>query len=253
MSEPKIALITGGSRGLGANAALALAERGVDSIVTYRNNRSAADVIVDKIRALGGKAMALQLDTGDSSSFSDFSRSLQTALTEHWQTQAINYLVNNAGHGHSALIGEMREDDFDELYRVHVKGPYFLSQTLLPVIADGGAVLNISSGLARFSLPGSSAYACMKGAVEVMSRYQAKELALRGIRVNTLAPGAIATDFAGGTVRDNPDANGFVASVTALARAGEADDIGPVIASLLSDDNHWITGQRIEASGGMFL
>ncbi|MAS26589.1 MAG: hypothetical protein CMI08_17345 [Oceanospirillaceae bacterium] len=253
MSEPKIALITGGSRGLGANAALALAERGVDSIVTYRNNRSAADVIVDKIRALGGKALALQLDTGDSSSFSDFSRSLQTALTEHWQTQAINYLVNNAGHGHSALIGEMREDDFDELYRVHVKGPYFLSQTLLPVIADGGAVLNISSGLARFSLPGSSAYACMKGAVEVMSRYQAKELALRGIRVNTLAPGAIATDFAGGTVRDNPDANGFVASVTALARAGEADDIGPVIASLLSDDNHWITGQRIEASGGMFL
>ena len=253
MSEPKIALITGGSRGLGANAALALAERGVDSIVTYRNNRSAADVIVDKIRALGGKALALQLDTGDSSSFSDFSRSLQTALTEHWQTQAINYLVNNAGHGHSALIGEMREDDFDELYRVHVKGPYFLSQTLLPVIADGGAVLNISSGLARFSLPGSSAYACMKGAVEVMSRYQAKELALRGIRVNTLAPGAIATDFAGGTVRDNPDANGFVASVTALARAGGADDIGPVIASLLSDDNHWITGQRIEASGGMFL
>ena len=253
MSENRIALITGGSRGLGANAALALAERGVDVILTYKHNASAAAAVVEQIENRGGKAVAVPLDTADSSSFAAFCQQLQGILQQNWQGQRLDYLVNNAGHGHVAAIGEVSEEDFDELYRVHLKGPYFLTQTLLPVIADGGAVVNISSGLARFSLPGSSAYACMKGAVEVMSRYQAKELALRGIRVNTLAPGAIATDFAGGTVRDNPDANGFVASVTALARAGEADDIGPVIASLLSDDNHWITGQRIEASGGMFL
>ncbi|WP_343628931.1 SDR family oxidoreductase [Roseateles sp.] len=252
-SASRIVLITGGSRGLGRNAALHLARRGVDSVITYRSRADEAQAVVDEIRGLGAHAAALQLDTGDSASFPAFAEALRGALRQHWQRDRIDHLVNNAGIGAHASIAETTEAQFDELMRVHLKGPFFLTQTLLPLIRDGGSILNVSSGLARFALPGYGAYATMKGGVEVMSRYMAKEFGARGIRVNTLAPGAIETDFGHGAVRDNAEVNRMVASVTALGRAGLPDDIGPVVASLLADDNHWITAQRIEASGGMFV
>lgn len=248
-----IALITGGSRGLGRNAAVALAKAGVDSIITYHSNAQAADEVVNEVHALGAKAVALPLDASDTSSFNTFFDQVKQALANHWEAKHFNYLVNNAGFGLHKSFMETTESEFDALMNVHVKGPYFLTQTLMPLMAEKGAVLNISSGLARFSLPGSSAYAMMKGAVEVMSRYMAKELGERGIRVNTLAPGAIETDFNGGAVRDTPQLNQFVAQQTALGRVGQADDIGGCIAALLDEKTAWVNGQRIEASGGMFL
>lgn len=253
MHNTPIAVITGGSRGLGASTVLALARRGIDSVFTYHSNVSAAEQVVAGVRALGARAVALPLDTGDSRQFMTFRQQLQETLEQHWQRSTFQYLVNNAGYGHTAPFAAQTEEAFDELYRVHLKGPYFLAQTLLPLLSDGGSIVNLSSGLARFSLPGYSAYAAMKGAMEVVSRYLAKELGERGIRVNTLAPGAIATDFGGGAVRDNPQYNDMVASLTALGRAGVAEDIGPAIAALLSDDCRWVNGQRIEVSGGMFL
>jgi NAD(P)-dependent dehydrogenase (short-subunit alcohol dehydrogenase family) len=252
-SEQRIAVITGGSRGLGRNTAVNLARRGVDVILTYRSKEAEAEATAAEIDALGRKALAFQLDTGDTGAFDRFAAEIETALQERWGRSHFDYLVNNAGTGHHATIAETKEDDFDQLYRVHVKGPYFLTQKLLPLLADGGRIVNLSSGLARFSLPGMSAYAMMKGAVEVMSRYMARELGPRGIAVNTIAPGAIETDFSGGMVRDNPDANQMVASVTAMGRAGLPDDIGPMIADFLTGGNRWVTGQRIEVSGGMFL
>lgn len=249
----KIALITGGSRGLGRNAAEKLAARGVDVVLTYRSGHDEAAAVVAAITAAGGRALALPLDVADSASFAAFAATLRTSLLASWQRDSFDYLVNNAGIGIHASFAETSEAQFDQLLNIHLKGPFFLTQTLLPLLADGGAILNLSSGLARFALPGYAAYAAMKGAVEVLSRYQAKELGSRGIRVNVLAPGAIETDFGGGRVRDDAQLNAFVASQTALGRVGRPDDIGDLIAALLADDCRWVNAQRIEASGGMFL
>jgi NAD(P)-dependent dehydrogenase (short-subunit alcohol dehydrogenase family) len=252
-TEKKIALITGGSRGLGRNSALHLAAKGVDVIVTYRHGQAEAEAVVAEIEGGGGQAAALALDVGHCASFPDFAERLRKVLRTRWQRDNFDYLVNNAGIGIHAAFAETREAQFDELMNIHLKGPFFLTQSLLPLIADGGRIINLSSGLARFALPGFAAYAAMKGAIEVLTRYLAKELGGRGIAVNTVAPGAIETDFGGGQVRDNAQMNRFVAAQTALGRAGVPDDIGGVIASLLTEDNRWINGQRIEASGGMFL
>jgi NAD(P)-dependent dehydrogenase (short-subunit alcohol dehydrogenase family) len=248
-----IALITGGSRGLGHSTAINLARRGVDVIITYHANLEAAEATVASIRAAGRKSGALRLDSGDIASFEGFAAELRRLLTEQWQRENFDYLVNNAGTGLNRPFAETAEDQFDQLCNIHFKGVYFLTQKLLPLIADGGRIVNLSSGLARFSLPGYSAYAAMKGAVEVLTRYLAKELGPRRITVNAVAPGAIATDFGGGAVRDNPEINQLIASQTALGRVGEPEDIGPMIAALLSDDNRWINGQRIEVSGGINL
>ena len=252
-SSSKIALITGGSRGLGRATAVHLARAGVDSVLTYQSNRAAAEATVAEITALGRKAVALPLDTGVVASFPAFVTAFQAALTETWGQAYFDFLVNNAGIGIHAPFADTREDDFDRLVNIHLKGVFFLTQALLPVIADGGRIVNLSSGLTRFALPGYAAYAAMKGAVEVLTRYQAKELGARGIAVNTLAPGAIETDFGGGQVRDTPAINAAIAAQTALGRVGLPDDIGGAIASLLTGGTGWITGQRIEVSGGMFL
>jgi NAD(P)-dependent dehydrogenase (short-subunit alcohol dehydrogenase family) len=249
----KIAVITGGSRGLGKNAALKLAEHGNDVILTYRSSRAEAVDVVKQIEALGRRAQALPLDVGVSAGFADFAAKVRELLAKHWQRDRFDYLVNNAGIGVHASFAETTEAQFDELCNIHFKGVFFLTQKLLPLIADGGRIVNISSGLARFSFPGYSAYAAMKGAIEVLSRYMAKELGARGIAVNVVAPGAIETDFGNGAVRDNKQLNAQIASLTALGRVGLPDDIGGVIASLLSAENSWINAQRIEASGGMFV
>ena len=248
-----IALVTGASRGLGRNTALALAENGSDVILTYRSQRAEADAVVAQIEARGRRALALPLDVGDSRSFDAFVAQVRTLLATHWKRETFDHLVNNAGIGVHAGFADTREAQFDELVNVQFKGVFFLTQKLLPLIADGGRIVNLSSGLARFALPGYSAYAAMKGAIEVLTRYLAKELGPRGIAVNVVAPGAIETDFGGGAVRDNAALNAFIASQTALGRVGVPDDIGGVIASLLSPANRWINAQRIEASGGMFL
>lgn len=245
-----ISLVTGASRGLGRNAALSIARRGGDVVLTYHSRADEADSAVAEISAMGRKAIALQLDTGAAASFDGFAERLRTALHETWGGDTIDHLINNAGHGDYALIGETTEAQFDRLVDVHFKGVYFLTQTLLPLIADGGRIVNLSTGLTRISYPGYAAYAAVKGAVEVLTRYMAKELGARGITVNTVAPGAIETDFGGGVVRDNPELNKVFAGITALGRVGLPDDIGPMIANLLSGDNRWITAQRIEVSGG---
>jgi len=252
-SSTKIALVTGASRGLGRNMAIALARRGVDVIGTYHSNKAEADATVAAVEALGRKAVMFQLDTGAIAGFAAFAVDLKQALAAAWNRTTFDYLVNNAGIGIHAPFAETTEADFDRLMNIHLKGVFFLTQTLLPLIADGGRIVNLSSGLARFSMPGYAAYAAMKGAVEVLTRYLAKELGSRNIAVNTVAPGAIETDFSGGTVRDNKQVNAFVASVTALGRPGLPDDIGPAVASLLREDNRWINAQRIEVSGGMFV
>lgn len=249
----KIALITGASRGLGRNTAISLAERGVDVIGTYHSNSAEAEETTKAIRDAGGRAVMLQLDAGETAGFPNFVESVTAVLQQEWQRDTFDYLVNNAGIGISAPFGETTEEQFDRLMNIHLKGVYFLTQNLLPVIADGGRIVNLSTGLARFALPGYSAYAAMKGAVEVLTRYLAKELGARGIAVNTVAPGAIETDFAGGTIRDDADVNAVIANMIALGRVGRPDDIGPAIASLLSSDNRWVNAQRIEVSGGMLL
>lgn len=249
----KLAIITGGSRGLGKSSALALADKGVDVIFTYHNNVKAAQDVIKEIKQKGQKAFALQLDTRDFDAIPEFVSQVEGLLTNEFARSDFDYLLNNAGTGLHAILADTTYDELEDMLAIHVKGPFFLTQSLLPLLKDGGHILNVSSGLARFSLPGSGAYAMAKGAVEVMTRYMAKELANRQIRVNTLAPGAIATDFRDGNVRDNPQMNQMVSSITALGRVGEADDIGNVVAMLFSDGSGWITGQRIEASGGMFL
>ena len=246
----KIALITGASRGLGRNTALSIARQGGDVVITYRSQAEEAEAVVAEIAAMGRKAIAFQLDTGDVASFASFADRLRGALRETWSRDTFDHLVNNAGHGDYALIGETSEAQFDGLVNVHFKGVFFLTQALLPLLADGGRIVNLSSGLTRFSYPGYAAYAAVKGAVEVLTRYLAAELGGRGIAVNTVAPGAIETDFGGGAVRDNPEINQRFASLTALGRVGLPDDIGPMIASLLSEDNRWVNAQRIEVSGG---
>ena len=251
-SNPRIAIVTGGSRGLGRNTVLSLAKRGVDTIFTWHSNRAEAEQVIAAVEETGRRAVALRLDTGELAAFDPFVQEVQHALASLGATR-FDYLVNNAGTSLHNSFDKTTEDELDAVYRVHFKGVFFLTQKLLPLINDGGRIVNISSGLARVTLPGSSAYASMKGAIEVLTRYMAKELGARGIAVNTVAPGAIATDFSGGMVRDNPDVNKRVADMTALGRVGEPDDIGPMIAALLSDDNRWINGQRIEVSGGMVL
>jgi NAD(P)-dependent dehydrogenase (short-subunit alcohol dehydrogenase family) len=246
----KITLITGASRGLGRNTALSIARRGGDVVITYQSRAEDAQAVVAEITAMGRKAIALQLDTGNTAAFAAFAESLRTALRDTWHRDTVDHLVNNAGHGDYALIGQTTEAQFDGLVNVHFKGVYFLTQALLPLIADGGRIVNLSSGLTRVSYPGYAAYAAVKGAVEILTVYMAKELGARGITVNTVAPGAIETDFGGGAVRDNPDINKAFAEMTALGRAGLPDDIGPMIASLLTEDNRWVNAQRIEVSGG---
>jgi NAD(P)-dependent dehydrogenase (short-subunit alcohol dehydrogenase family) len=245
-----ISLITGGSRGLGRNTALSIARAGGDVVLTYRSGAEDAHSAVAEIQALGGQAVALQLETGDVGSFAAFAQSLRTTLHTTWQRETFDHLVNNAGHGDYALLGDTTEAQFDALVNVHFKGVYFLTQTLLPLLADGGRIINLSSGLTRVSFPGYGVYAAVKGAVETLTLYMARELGGRGITVNTVAPGAIETDFGGGAVRDNPEINKVFADMTALGRAGVPDDIGPMIASLLSPANRWVNAQRIEVSGG---
>ena len=249
----KIALVTGSSRGLGKNTALTLAQKGVDVIVTYHSAQAEANEVVSEIKAMGRKAVALQLDSSDTQTFNGFVGQINRVLQDIWQTQQFDFLINNAGIGINRPFTETTEEDFDRLMNIQLKGVFFLTQKLLPVIKDGGRIVNISTGLARFTLPGFSAYGAMKGGIEVLTRYLAKELGGRQIAVNTIAPGAIETDFGGGAVRDNKNMNDFIASQTALGRVGVPDDVGGAIASLLSEDNRWIYGQRIEVSGGMFL
>lgn len=248
-----IALVTGGSRGLGKNMVLSLAERGVDVILTYRSAEAEADAVVAQVERLGRKALKLHLDVGESATFAAFAERLSGALRPSFGRERFDYLINNAGMGLHAPFMETTEAQFDEVMRVHLKGTFFLTQRLLPLMADGGRILNISSGLARFSFPGASAYGAMKGAVEVLTRYLAKELGPRRITVNTLAPGAIETDFGGGRVRDNPELNRAIAAQTALGRVGLPDDIGGAAWALLAPESGWINGQRVEASGGMLL
>ncbi len=245
-----IALVTGASRGLGRNTALSIAKHGGDVVLTYRSRGEDAQAAVAEIAAMGRKAVALQLDTGAAGSFADFAGRLRTALRQTWERDTFDHLVNNAGHGTYATIEQTTEAQFDELVDVHFKGVFFLTQALLPLLADGGRIVNLSSGLTRTSFPGYAAYAAVKGAVEVLTRYMAKELGARRIAVNTVAPGAIETDFGGGGVRDNPEVNKLFADMTALGRAGLPDDIGPMVASLLLEDSRWVNAQRIEVSGG---
>jgi NAD(P)-dependent dehydrogenase (short-subunit alcohol dehydrogenase family) len=248
----KIAIVTGGSRGLGRNTAVNLARRGVDILLTYRANRAEAESLIREVEGLGRKAVAFQLDNGDIRAFDGFVDEVRKTL-QSWGRERFDYLVNNAGNSLHASIEQTTEAQFDEIVNVHFKGVYFLTQKLLPLMNDGGRIVNISSGLARFAFPGSSVYGATKGAVEVLTRYLAKELGPRRITANVVAPGAIQTDFSGGMVRDNPEVNKRVAEVTALGRPGVPEDIGPMIAALLSDENRWVNAQRIEVSGGMML
>jgi NAD(P)-dependent dehydrogenase (short-subunit alcohol dehydrogenase family) len=251
--KQKIAIITGGSRGLGRNTAISLASKGVDIILTYHSNVSEANTAISEIEKMGRKAVALPLDVANTAGFSAFATAVREQLQTRWHQDSFDYLVNNAGQGVHASFADTNEAQFDQLVNTHFKGVFFLTQALLPIISDGGRIVNISSGLTRFAFPGYAAYAAMKGAIETLTKYMAKELGPRGIAVNVVAPGAIETDFGGGAVRDNAELNGFIASQTALGRVGKPDDIGGVISSLLSDDNRWINAQRIEASGGMLL
>jgi NAD(P)-dependent dehydrogenase (short-subunit alcohol dehydrogenase family) len=252
-NKNKIALVTGGSRGLGKDMALRLAEKGIDVILTYNSKADDAEQIVSQIQQTGRKAATLQLNTGDIKSFGAFIEKLKGILNNQFGTDHLDFLINNGGFGHHSPFSETTEEAFDNLLNVHFKGVYFLTQNILPILNDGGGIVNISSGLARFSMPGASAYASMKGAVEVFTRYLAKELGAKGIRANVVAPGAIATDFGGGRVRDDEQVNQMVSSLTALGRPGEAEDIGGVVAFLCTDEARWVNGQRIEVSGGMNL
>lgn len=243
-------MVTGGSRGLGRNAVLSLAKRGVDSIFTFHSNKAEADNVVAAVAEAGARAIALPLDTGNIGAFSDFVHRVKAALAE-LGAERFDFLVNNAGTSLHKPFEQTTEEELDGMYNVHFKGVFFLTQQLLPLINNGGRIINVSSGLTRVSFPGSSAYAAMKSAVETLTRYLAKELGSRGIAVNTVAPGAIATDFSGGMVRDNPEVNKLVASITALGRVGEPDDVGGVVAFLCADEAGWVNAQRIEVSGGM--
>lgn len=249
----KIAFITGGSRGLGANTARKLAADGVGVVLTYLANDKAAKSVVTAINEAGGQAVALQLDTGDTKRFPIFRDTFAETLRATWNRDTFDFLVNNAGHGIHAPLADTSEEQFDSLMQVHLKGVFFLTQTLLPMLEDGGRIVNLSTGLARFSIPGYGAYAAMKGAIEVYTRYLAQELGPRGISVNTVAPGAIETDFGGGAIRDVPDLNKFIAASTAMGRVGLPDDVGDAISGLLTEGSQWMTAQRIEVSGGQNL
>ena len=252
-NQNKIALVTGGSRGLGKNMAIALAKKGIDVILTFNSKESEANEVVSEIMALGRRAAAIQLNVDNIQNFDAFFENVKAVLQSHFDTDTFDFLINNAGIGVHSSFADTTEAHFDALTNIQFKGPFFLTQKALPLLNDGGGIVNLSTGLARFSTPGYAAYASMKGAMETLTKYLAKELGPRGIRVNIVAPGAIETDFGGGVVRDNSDLNAFLASQTALGRVGLPDDIGGVVAFLCTDDARWITAQRIEASGGMFL
>ena len=253
MSTNKIALVTGGSRGLGKNMALSLAKKGIDVILTYNSKKDEALAVVAEIEKAGQKAAALQLSAGDTKTFDAFFAQVKSVLKDTFGADKFDFLINNAGIGIHASFAETTEEQFDELMNIHFKGVFFLTQKALPLINDGGRIVNLSSGLARFSNPGYAAYASMKGGIETLSRYMAKELGSRGITVNVVAPGAIETDFGGGMVRDNKQVNDYIAGVTALGRVGLPDDIGGVVAFLCTEDAKWVNAQRIEVSGGMNL
>jgi NAD(P)-dependent dehydrogenase (short-subunit alcohol dehydrogenase family) len=253
MPTNKIALITGGSRGLGKNMAIRLAEKGHDVIVTYNSNKEAVDSVVAEIRAKGTQAEALQLDVSDFKSLPAFLRDMAAILQSKWNTDKFDFLINNAGIGATIPFEKVTENDFDKFMNVHFKSVYFLTQQALPMMNDNGRIVNISTGTTRFCAPGYSVYASMKGAIEVFTRYVAKEVGARGITANVLAPGPIETDFNNAAIRNNPDRKAIMASQTALGRVGQAEDIGGIVAFLCSEDAGWISGQRIEASGGVNL
>ncbi|GAA3613462.1 SDR family oxidoreductase [Flavivirga amylovorans] len=253
MKQSKIALVTGGSRGLGRDMAINISKKGIDVIITYKTNKESADKVVREIERHGQKAKAFQLDTSNTKVFEDFFNRVSSYLTSEYGSPNFDFIINNAGTGLNQLIIDTSEDQFDEMLNIHFKGVYFLTQKGLPYINDKGRIINISSGLTRFSFPGSSVYACMKGAVEVFTRYLAKELGSRKITSNVIAPGAIATDFGGGTNRDNQEKRQIIANITALGKVGEAEDIGGVVAFLCTEEAQWVNGQRIEVSGGMLL
>ena len=249
----KIALITGASRGLGRNMALHLAERGVGIIGTYRTGQQEAEMLRREIEERGGKAVMFPLDVADTASFAQFGDTVSAALQERFGRTRFDYLVNNAGIGLHAPFTDTTEAQFDALVDAHLRAPLFLTQRLLPILEDGGSILNVSSGFVRFTLPGYSVYAAVKAAVEVLTRYMAVELGQRRIRVNTIAPGAIATDFMGGAVRDNEGVNAYVAQGIALGRVGQPDDIGRAVAAILSSDLAWASGTSFDVSGGQLL
>ncbi|MBK1896991.1 SDR family NAD(P)-dependent oxidoreductase [Chryseobacterium paridis] len=252
-TKTKIALVTGGSRGIGKNSALRIAEKGLDVIITYKSSKEEADAVVDEIKALGRKAVAYQLDTRDVKSFDAFVQEVTSHLVEHTGSSNIDYLINNAGTALYSPMTETTEEQLDDIIDIHFKGVFFLSQKFLPFMNDGGGIINISSGLARVALPGSSVYGSMKAGVEMLTKYMAKELGSRKIKANVVAPGAIETDFGGGRTRDNKEVNTLVSNITALGRAGLPEDVGGVVAFLCTEDAAWISGQRIEVSGGMAL
>lgn len=252
-TRTKIALVTGGSRGLGKNMALALAKKGIDVVITYNSNKAAAEKVVAEIETLGQKVIAFQLDTSNVNTFDSFVEQTTAYLLEHTHSRNFDFLINNAGTALYSLISETSEQQMEDTFNIHYKGVFFLTQKFIPFINDGGGIINVSSGLARLTFPGSAVYASIKGAVEIFSRYLAKELGAKKIRVNVVAPGAVETDFGGGRTRDNKEINAHVASLTALGRVGLPEDIGGVVAFLCTDDAYWINGQRIEVSGGMAL
>jgi NAD(P)-dependent dehydrogenase (short-subunit alcohol dehydrogenase family) len=249
----QIALVTGGSRGLGKDMCLQLAKKGFDIIFTYNSSENEAAKVVNEIVSSGQKAKAIQLDVSNSESFDGFVQTVQSSLKNDFTTRSIFALVNNAGIGAYTSIAETSEEVFDSMVNIHLKAPYFITQKLLPLMSDGGSIVNISSGLARFSYSNYAPYAIMKAAIESLTRYQAQEFGARKIRVNTIAPGAIATDFGGGAVRDNKDLNAMIANMTALGRVGLPDDIGGAVAFLCSNDAKWVNAQRIEVSGGVHI
>ncbi|AKK74514.1 short-chain dehydrogenase [Chryseobacterium sp. P1-3] len=252
-TKTNIALVTGGNRGLGKNSAVKIAQKGLDVIITYRSNKDEAEAVVEEIRKMGRNAVAFQLDTKNIKSFDAFVKEVTDYLQQNTGNSRIDYLINNAGTALYSPITEVTEEQLDDMVDIHFKGVFFLTQKLLPVMNDGGGIINISSGLARFATPGSSVYGSVKAGVEMLTKYMAKELGERKIKANVIAPGAIETDFGGGRVRDNKEINAVVAGATALGRVGLPDDIGGVVAFLCTEDARWINGQRIEVSGGMFL
>lgn len=253
MGHKKIALITGGSRGLGRNMALAIAKKGLNVVITYNSNRDKAKEVLQEIGASGQKGVALQLDVSKPESFPSFFKEVQDSIKTEFGTDKIDFLVNNAGTGVHKPFSETLSEELDSMYNIHFKGPYLLTTHALKYMNDEGGIINISSGLTRFAIPGYAAYASMKGAIENLTIYQAKELGERKIRANIVAPGAVETDFGGGAVRDNKELNEYIASTTALGRVGLPDDIGGVVAFLCSDEAKWINAQRIEVSGGMMI
>jgi NAD(P)-dependent dehydrogenase (short-subunit alcohol dehydrogenase family) len=249
----KIALVTGGSRGLGKDMALALANKGIDVILTYHSNKSEGENVASEITKLGRKAVSLPFDVSNIKSLDSFVKSVSSALKSNWNTDKFDFLINNAGVGATISIAEVTEEAFDNLLNIHFKGVYFLTQKTISLINDHGAVVNISSGTTRFCVPGYSVYSSMKGAIEIFTKYVAKEYGQRGIRCNVVAPGPIETDFNNAAIRSNPQMKGFLASQTPLGRVGRADDIGSVVAFLCTEDAKWINGQKIEVTGGINL